>query len=414
MTRRFWFRLCWLACFGSPLAFAQDGATGTEVSGGSAVSTWGDDRWDQVVRLMEKGRQADLLRAREDLQAGVGKDASDAHGWYLLGIAHLHLGAPADAADALARATQIAPEVPEVWLALGEAERQVGDPDTALRRFQKGLSLHPTHGGLLEARVRALRLAGRLDEATAAAKDALKEHALRLGLYHEMGHAWLAKGNIALASFVFEKAETVPGGPESAMVHTNVGWVRHLNDQRYGARRSLDRALEIDDRYLPALIARARLAYEDRDFDLMKSLLERAVEQAEGNAEVWRDLGVAYRGVGEAEEAMRAFKKARALDPGELGALFNLGILHADDLKDYDVASETLRAYLDEGGVQREQAEGYLEDIAREQARVERRRQMEQRRKEREAERERQKKLLEKDKQDDPEGEGGSPWEGAP
>jgi len=264
-------RLPLLGLLAIPAAFAQDGdgATTPEPTTTPAPAPATADT-ASAEKLLAKGTEADLIRVRGDLERLVGgSGAEDAWAWYLLGVAHYRLGTWEDAADAFSRATRLDGNLPMAWLGLGEAERMMGDVDTAVRRFDRGLDNTPDNGLLLEAKVRALRLSGRHDQAIEAAKDALKEHALQLGLYHEMGQAWLAKGNTALASFVFEKAETVPGGSEDAVVQADIGWTRYLLGESYAAKKRLERAVELDGSHLPALVGLARVRYDDRDYAAM-------------------------------------------------------------------------------------------------------------------------------------------------
>lgn len=405
-------------------AVAQDDGTSSTPTSTPAAPASAPDTTSGTAsaeKLLAKGTEADLIRARGDLERLVAAGgASDAWAWYLLGVSHYKLGAWPDAADAFSRATQLDRTLPMAWVGLGEAERMMGDVDTALRRFDRGLDAVPGDGLLLEARVRALRLSGRADEAIAAAKEALKENALQFGLYHEMGQAWLAKGNSALASFVFEKAETIPGGSEDAIVQADIGWTRYLLGEGYAAKKRLERAVELDPTYLPALTALARVRFDDRDYAAMVGLLEKASELDAESPSIWMDLGVAYRGLGRGEDAKKAFTRARELAPRDPNPLFNLGVLYADELKDYDLAIDKLNAYIDEGGAKVELAKAYLEDVEKEKKRVERQRKRDEDKRKREEERKRNEELLQQQKKEEAAapaeggggdaGSGGDPW----
>lgn len=347
-----------------------------------------------VVALMTKGGEADLLRARERLDALVASSPDRALAWYNLGVVRREIGDRAGAADAFARAVRLDATLGDAWVGFGEVELEKGDLAAALREFERGLASAPDNGPLLVARVSALRRAGRAKDAVDAAKAALLSNALELGLYHEMGRAWLDLGKPALARFVFEKAEAIKGGTESAMIQGDLGWALHLDGEHYAAKKRLERAVELDPKHLPSLVSLARVLFEDRNYPKMIELLETARDLDPNNRGVWTNLGIAYRGAGRADDARRAFERALDLDPASPMPLFNLGVLLADDLKDYDAALRRFQQYLDAGGAEADRARAVMAEVETEKERAERKARLEERRRERDAAQKEREKLL--------------------
>jgi tetratricopeptide (TPR) repeat protein len=102
------------------------------------------------------------------------KDPNNADAWLALGSGFSRLKQHAEAAEALAKATTLAPERPEVWRGLGEAKAAWGATDEAIAAFERAVTMDDrdiasiVHIGLLQAEKGDLAKAkGTLDRALA-------------------------------------------------------------------------------------------------------------------------------------------------------------------------------------------------------------------------------------------------------
>jgi len=102
------------------------------------------------------------------------KDPNNADAWLALGSGFSRLKQHAEAAEALAKATTLAPERPEVWRGLGEAKAAWGATDEAIAAFERAVAMDDrdiasiVHIGLLQAEKGDLAKAkGTLDRALA-------------------------------------------------------------------------------------------------------------------------------------------------------------------------------------------------------------------------------------------------------
>ena len=102
------------------------------------------------------------------------KDPNNADAWLALGSGFSRLKQHAEAAEALAKATTLAPERPEVWRGLGEARAAWGATDEAIVAFERAVAMDDrdiasiVHIGLLQAEKGDLAKAkGTLDRALA-------------------------------------------------------------------------------------------------------------------------------------------------------------------------------------------------------------------------------------------------------
>lgn len=72
----------------------------------------------------------------------------------------------------------------------------------------------------------------------------------------------------------------------------------------------------------------------------------RALELKPDNPDVLTDQGIMYRALGWYDRALANFEKAQKLDPKHLQSLFNLGLVHAVDLKQPAKAAQFWTRYL--------------------------------------------------------------------
>jgi tetratricopeptide (TPR) repeat protein/TolA-binding protein len=229
-------------------------------------------------------------------------------------------------------------------------------------------------GGVKIAVIDALREQNRFDEAIDEAKAALKVSANDMDAYINMGLVYMDQGKYDLATFVFQKAlVSIPVAANNAPLYCNLGWIQYLKGDEYNALLNMKRATELDDRLLPALVYQAHMYLDDRNYEDMVPLLERAKEQSPGNYGVLMNLGIAYRGVGRFAEAEDAFKRALKLEPKNPDPYFNLGILYGDfaiddqGAKRYDDAIKAYESYIKRGGSKKDLVAEYIEKVKEDQ-----------------------------------------------
>jgi tetratricopeptide (TPR) repeat protein len=69
----------------------------------------------------------------------------------------------------------------------------------------------------------------------------------------------------------------------------------------------------------------------------------RALELNPRNADVLTDQGVMYRDIGKIDEAIANFKKAGQVDPNHVQSVYNLGVVYANDKRDFPKAIEAYK-----------------------------------------------------------------------
>lgn len=121
------------------------------------------------------------------------------------------------------------------------------------------------------------------------------------------------------------------------------------------ARRisAVERMLAVNPNNSEALIQLGNDYFDLHKYDKAVEAYSKALKSEPRNADVWTDMGIGYRRLGSPQKAVEAFRKAVAIDPGHAMALFNLGIVLKDDLKDKAGALKAWETFLEKAGESR-------------------------------------------------------------
>ncbi len=354
-----------------------------------------EQRINDAVDLLERGGDESVTRAKEILEGVLVEEPDNAVAHLDLGIAHQRLGNMSEARISYQRASDADSENGDAWLYLGLAQMASDREDLGLATIRSGIRRAPDHNGLRAALVQALRESGELDEAIAEAREALKFNSNNLALYNNLGLAYMDKGDLELAKFVFRKGiDGVPEGRNDAWLHTNLGRTFLIENDLTTARFYLEKAVEFDPNGIPGLVYLSQVYLDDRNFADALPLLERAYAADPTNHGVMVNLGVTYRGVERFDDAERLYKAALTEDPANVEPQLNLAILVGDYLKDYERAITLLEGYVERGGDESAAAGEYISDFEKEKRRAARRRQADADAEARDAERLRREELL--------------------
>jgi tetratricopeptide (TPR) repeat protein len=368
----------------TPVAGVEPSATLPSVDLGGEPSGVRRDRAINMLRSSNTAAQAEALTLLQSVVDAVPED----------GLARFNLATAAWVSGDLARASREFEACTkrhaslwqgwQSWAQVAELRGNLREAEDALRA---GIAANPSVVDLRVSQAALLRRMGKPEQAVEAARAGLEQDKRSLALYDEMGLAWMALSRYDAARFIYELAATKPGYGDALGVQTHAAWLLYLAGDRYVARARLEDLVKRDDTLVEARVYLARILWLDENWTLMLPLLERAATLAPNNAGIQSDLGLTYRGLGQAEPARAAFLKALALDPRDPTPHFNLAMLLGDDLKQYDDALKALRTYLDAGGTDKARAEAMVTAFEKEKSRAEARKKAEEDRARRERDR---------------------------
>jgi len=113
---------------------------------------------------------------------------------------------------------------------------------------------------------------------------------------------------------------------------------------------AVEQMLQANPDNLPALIQLGNDYFDAGDFQKAVEAYSKALRIDPGNADVMTDMAIGHRRLGNPQEAVKWFRKAVETQPDHAIALFNLGIVLRDDLKDNAGALKAWEGFLEKAG----------------------------------------------------------------
>jgi tetratricopeptide (TPR) repeat protein len=169
-----------------------------------------------IEEAAEKIGKGDLDGAIAAAEKVLEKSPDDPNALYYLGLAHVGQKAYSDAVGPLTQVTQLSPEFPGAWVALGDCYRQLGEPEKALAAYEKNLALEPANATAAYNSGLILFEQNRIDEAQARFEAGLAAHPDDPDFNDMLGRCLLNGGKIAEALQHFEKARAATTDPDKA------------------------------------------------------------------------------------------------------------------------------------------------------------------------------------------------------
>lgn len=242
---------------------------------GAALAARGEDlravdEYDRALRVRVdfaevwtlRGSALSRLRRHAEAAASYERAAAlrspDAGLWHRIGVERLAAGNPTDAVAAFDRALAIAPDLPESWCERGVALAQAGQHAGARASYERALALKPGNADLLCRQARAEHDAGRFDQALALVDRALaceprNRHA-------RFGRAEILRAIGRAADALLECDGGLAADEGDASVWALRGALLEDLTRLDEAIASYERALALAPEFLPARLARERLA----------------------------------------------------------------------------------------------------------------------------------------------------------
>ena len=98
---------------------------------------------------------------------------------------------------------------------------------------------------------------------------------------------------------------------------------------------------------------------DNRAWAKARDTLLPAIEIDSKNPQLYNNLGIAYRGLGEHEKAIEYYQKALDIFPDNLDPMLNMSVVQAERQRKYADAYATLDQYIERGGNRLKLVEDY-------------------------------------------------------
>jgi tetratricopeptide (TPR) repeat protein len=228
------------------------------------------------------------------------------------GMAALAAGRLDEALDRFNVALKLKPEYDAAWLARGSVQRRMRDDNGALQSFAQALRSNRESEEAWMALASTLHGLGRLAEEIDAYDALLKLRPRSVEAWVNKGAALHDRKDYRGAVACYDRALAIR--PEHAPAWNNRGAaLLRLRDEA-GAARCFEEALHFDPDFFDAIVNRLLLLQRRGRHGDVVLAVDRALRLREASF-LWYAKGLAHLGLLESTLAMRAFERARELDP---------------------------------------------------------------------------------------------------
>ena len=249
---------------------------------------------------------------------------------YELGLALGRAGRGDEALAALRRALALKPGLPQAWLALADHLRGVGDAEGADAAYLAYVRHSARDPHLLQA---AEALAeNRLPDAEALLRDWLKQQPTDVAAIRMLAELAVRVGRTEEALHLLERCLELAPGFREARQHYAL--VLHRDQQSQPALAQLDILLDDAAGNPGCRTLKAAILCRLGEYDAGIALYEAILGEYPNNPRVWMSHGHALKTAGRQEDAIAAYRRSIALDPGfgeAYWSLANLKTFRFDD-----------------------------------------------------------------------------------
>lgn len=309
------------------------------------------------VRAGELYRQA---ASREDrdyagierlLQQALEQKPDLADAWFNIGLLRYEQGNIDGAVEAYERAGQVDSRYTRGLANIGYIQLKRGETDAARATFESCVDRNQIEPGCnINLAIMYQQGSARPDnpDLTAASIErlrfALGGDALNADAYANIARIYHEQGRLPLARLVCENA--ILQGIDEAPLHNRLGLIALDQEDVITAYAEFQRAVQIDPDLLDAHMNIGAMALSFRDFEMAAFSFERVLAARPDENAVRLSYGAALRGMDRLDEAQEQYAEVLRRVPGDLGAIYNLAVLHQEARGDYAGACGYYREFL--------------------------------------------------------------------
>ena len=231
------------------------------------------------------------------------------------------------AAEFLAQSITKMPESPALKASLADTYFELKRFDDARTTMDSVLTTNPDHGGALFVKAKLLLNENNIKEAVVLLTSVTANYPKWAEPYYFLSLAHLRLGEIELASKA--SAEALKLAPTDSRFHTLQSQLFLIQGESISAGREATIALRLEPRNFAAAKLLAKALLQEKRFAEAIEMIKKILEQAPTDIEMLGNLGLAYLGAKNNEEAQKAFALLIDLDPTNSKALAFLASLTA-------------------------------------------------------------------------------------
>lgn len=302
-----------------------------------------------VAAAKEPGSGA---RAIPLLNAAVTADGKLWEARYNLGLLLAESGDLARAEKQLSEARALAPNAEDVAVALAEVQRRRGDAEAAAEVLREFVKAEPKAVAARIALVGALRDSGEIDAAIQHAREVLLRRSRDPNALAELALSHLARGEVDTAELLVEEA--LKADAKSAVAERTAGLISLKRGDDAVAFQHFAKASELDPKDTTARSNMATVLLLAGVYDRAAQEFRGVLEAKPKDVDAMIGLAAARRGQGKRndpepyQDAERLLQEVLEMEPKNLAATLNLGLLYADFMQKPSQARPLLQRFLDD------------------------------------------------------------------
>ncbi len=305
----------------------------------------------KMVQGVGAAKDGNRERAAALLKEAIVIDPNLWEARYNLGVVLASAGDLAGAEEQLRGAQHLAPEVQDVVVALAEVERRRSEHRAAADLLGDYVQAHPQAVDARTLLVAALRNSGQLDKAIDQGREVLVRKPGDASALAELALCHLAKGERETATLLTRQA--LDANKDSAIAHRAMGLIQLQNGDDALAFQSFLKAAQQDPRDTTARLNMGGVLLRAGAYPKAEEQYRAILQVAPDDIEAQIGLAAAVRGEADPKSPGAKIEEARSLltkvldrDPHNLAALYNLGVLYADFLKQPANATPLFQRFL--------------------------------------------------------------------
>lgn len=321
------------ACAGSQQEARTDTASTRQAisqasSGPPPISTRAQVLFDEanaaLASMSKSGRYDDDALARK-YDAALAADPRLAEADYDLGVIAERQGNTNAAIAHYKAALKSKPSLKEAAENLAAIAENRGDTQSAIATYGDIARQLPDDGSS-RAHLAALFLhAGDPTRAQSEAKEALARDPKSALATKVMLEAFLQLKQYSVAQLVFLRATKL--SPDDPELYYDLGLIHLAQNHPERARAQFEKAIEVKPDFAPALAQLAKVALAQESYSAAAGTLRKLLQVNGKDPAAHLDLGIAYKGLGQFDQAMQEYDAAEKLNPNLAAIYLNRGIL---------------------------------------------------------------------------------------
>ncbi len=232
-----------------------------------------------------------------------------------------------DMLGVLAQIKAHAKEYPQAYQKVGEFYVRLGDPDSAIREYNEGITKDPTRKAMYQKDIMSVLMAQhKRGEAAAVNRQILKDNPNDSDARSLEASFLLDKGDVARA--LAELQSVVTRSPDNAVARYNLGRAHLAKGEPEQARQAFQKAIDLRPDYTLARLALAQLLVTRGDYDAALKAAADVLKIDRANRYAPLIQSAALMGEKKYNEAQTLLESLLKQSPNDPDALFQLGVVN--------------------------------------------------------------------------------------